>query len=594
MLNILKKSISYAILFRLIEGLFFAPLMGWVGQILRGQTVVDSTALIVFFLSPRGFFVALISIVSLLLIRITEQAGLSILRAEEFGGPVFSPMHAFTFILDRMARLLRVSLRFILLIGGMLAPFLIVTGVVARTLLSRHDINFYLAQRPPDFLMWTGLLVGFAFITLTVILWNMVRWRWVLHVILFEQTSVGDAFKRSAQLAKGRALKIAMQWGAIGALNLGLGAIAGWSGRFLLPLGVSLMGESVRSLGVLLGSLLVFQAFLAAIMVMAGPVVEALIFTRGYFNRSGLTLSGPLDHAPPPSRFSIRVPSWAYAAMVLAFIGVGGVVGGLWGTQALSKERPVKIIAHKGSVNKAPENSLPAIERAILEGADVAEIDVQASQDGVVVLAHDSDFSRMAGLAKKVSDLTWDEIKKIDIGSGLGAEFVGVTVPRLEQVLDLARNRIGLNIELKHYGGVDGKLETQVVDIIHRYGVVDQVEIQSLDYDSLMTIRRLDPGIKVGYLFSVNARDPAELQVDFLSVQASRVDARLLRKAHRTGKRVYVWTVDTVDQMKRMIDLGVDGLITNESHTAVQLLRDWRAMSPQEKALHRVRAWLAH
>ncbi len=590
---LIKKSISYAKGFRLIEGLVFAPLMALAGQVLRGGMVLDSTALVAFFLSARGMAALFIAAMSFLLIRIMEQAGLSVLRAEEFGSASQTPASASKYVLGRFRPLLGAATRFILLIGGMLVPFLVATGLIARHLLSRHDINFYLAQRPSDFVFWAAVIGVMALITLAVILWNMIRWRWVVHVILFETTTVSAAFQRSTELAKGIKLKIALQWGAIGVLNLALGLIAAWLGRLLLPLGAGLLGQSIRSLGVLMGCLLVFQAVIGSLILIAGPIVEAAVFTRGYFRRCGKTLSGRLDPPVGSMTDSRRILSPAYPIVVLILVSIGGVVGGIWGTEALMQERPVKIIAHRGAMLEAPENSLLAFEQSILDRADVLETDVQLSKDGVVVVFHDSDFSRMGSVAKKVSDLTWDEIKKVDIGIGMGEKFRGVRVARLEELLALARDRIHLNIEPKHYGPVDGKLEQKMVELIQQQGVLDQIEIQSLEYESLMIVRRLEPKLKIGYLLSVNARDIGGLKVDFLSVQSDRVNAKFLHRAHKAGQNVYVWTVDNVDQMERMMDLGVDGIITNQSRSATQVLMNRRALSSNEKALRRIRTWLA-
>jgi glycerophosphoryl diester phosphodiesterase len=573
--------------------LVFAPLMALAGQVLRGGTVLDSTALVKFFLSPRGLAATFIAAISFLLIRIMEQAGLSVLRAEEFGGASYTPATALKFVLSRFIPLLRAAARFIVLVVGMLVPFLMATGVAARHFLSRHDINFYLAQRPSDFIFGAAVVGVIAFITLTVIVWNMIRWRWVVHTILFEKATVGAAFERSAQLSKENKLKIALQWGAIGVLNVALGIVAAWLGRLLLPLGVSLLGQSIRSLGVLMGCLLVFQAVIGSLVLMAGPIVEAMIFTRGYFERAGWKLSGRPDESVLPSKNSKRILSPAYPVIVLVLVSIGGVAGGVWGTEALLQERPVKVIAHRGDMINFPENSLPAFQQSIADGADVIETDVQLSKDGVVVVCHDSDFSRMGGLAKKVSDLTWKEIQKVDIGLGMGENFRGVRVARLEDLLTLARGRIHLNIETKHYGPIDGKLEEKVVELIRRLGAIDETEIQSLEYESILAVRRLEPALKIGYLMSVNARDIGELKVDFLSVQASRVNAKFLKRAHKAGKNVYAWTVDKTDEMDRMMDLGVDGIITNQARSASHVLLDRRALSSREKAVRRIQTWLA-
>jgi len=120
------------------------------------------------------------------------------------------------------------------------------------------------------------------------------------------------------------------------------------------------------------------------------------------------------------------------------------------------------------------------------------------------------------------------------------------------------------------------------------------VVIQCLEYEPLLEVHRLASEIPVGYLMSVNAAHPGRLQVNFLSVESSRVTGAFVQSAHRRGQRVHVWTVDTAAIMERMIALGVDDLITNDPEEALRCVRSHEALTPSERTLHRVHAWLAH
>jgi glycerophosphoryl diester phosphodiesterase len=97
----------------------------------------------------------------------------------------------------------------------------------------------------------------------------------------------------------------------------------------------------------------------------------------------------------------------------------------------------------------------------------------------------------------------------------------------------------------------------------------------------------------VGYLLSFNAREPSRLDVDFLSVQQNRLDSRFVRKAHGSGKQVYAWTVNTVEDMRRQFDLGVDGVITDQSALARKTLDETRGRPKLERFANQIRAWLA-
>src|SRR5262249_52464607 len=111
----------------------------------------------------------------------------------------------------------------------------------------------------------------------------------------------------------------------------------------------------------------------------------------------------------------------------------------------------VLVTAHRGNAHAAPENTLAAIRKAIESGADYAEVDVQRTADGVVVLLHDRDLKRVAGDSRRLDTLTHAEVRKLDVGSWFDPSFAGERVPTLAEVIELAGGRMKLNIELKFF-----------------------------------------------------------------------------------------------------------------------------------------------
>jgi glycerophosphoryl diester phosphodiesterase len=261
---------------------------------------------------------------------------------------------------------------------------------------------------------------------------------------------------------------------------------------------------------------------------------------------------------------------------------------------ALKHERLVTVTAHRGGHLKAPENTAAAIREAIAVGAHYAEIDVQLTKDGVLVVTHDSDFSRLGGVAKKVWDLTYEEIRLIPLGARADLEFRNEPAPTFDEVLAIAQDHIKLNVELKYYGDHQPRLAERVVNEIHAHGMANQVIIQCLEYVPLQEVRRFAPEIPVGYLLSVNARQPSRLKVDFLAAAQNRVTGAFVLAAHRRGEQVHVWTVNKTQSMERMIDIGVDSLITDQPAEALRLVHEYEMLSPAERALRRLRIWLVN
>jgi glycerophosphoryl diester phosphodiesterase len=294
--------------------------------------------------------------------------------------------------------------------------------------------------------------------------------------------------------------------------------------------------------------------------------------------------------ARPPVTKRVRV--LAGAMIVGLFVAAGMCVA--LAADALRHEGPITVTAHRGDQRRAPENTAAAIRDAIAAKADYAEIDVQLSKDGVLVVTHDSDFSRMAGVAKKVWNLTYAEIRAIPLGAKAAPEFRNEPAPTFDEVLAIARDRIRLNIELKYYGDHQPRLAERVVEAIQARHMTNQVIIQCLEYEPLLEVRRLAPGIPVGYLMSINAKHPGRLKVDFLGAELGRVTGAFVQAAHRRGQRVHVWTVDAPADMERMIDLGADDLITNEPAEALRRVREYESLDRSERTLRRVHAWLAH
>lgn len=222
------------------------------------------------------------------------------------------------------------------------------------------------------------------------------------------------------------------------------------------------------------------------------------------------------------------------------------------------------ITAHRGASGTAPENTLIAIQRAIELGAGFAEIDVQETSDGEIILLHDKTLERTGGVAWNIWETPYDSLKKIEVGSWFAPEYVGEPLPRLADVMDAVKGKIKLNIELK-INGHEKALVEKVVALIHEKNFQSECIITSFDLNSLKKVRQLDNDLKVGLIFSKYPEniDVFSLNVDLLSVKHTLVDEEFMRKARVHDKEVHVWTVNEPEKMKQLLDLGVTSIITN-------------------------------
>ena len=196
---------------------------------------------------------------------------------------------------------------------------------------------------------------------------------------------------------------------------------------------------------------------------------------------------------------------------------------------------PVEVTAHRGYSAAYPENTIPAFKGAIQAGADWAELDVQQTADGEVIVMHDSNLKRTTGLDKEVWQVTWDEIKDLDNGSWFDKKYQTVRIPTLEEVLKVCRGKIHLNIEIKP-SGHDKDLEEQVAKLLKKYHMRDTCVVSSLKYDSLRKIKEADDSIETAYITSVSYGNFTDLEyADGYSVESTLLSKSFVNKAQKAG-----------------------------------------------------------
>jgi len=224
---------------------------------------------------------------------------------------------------------------------------------------------------------------------------------------------------------------------------------------------------------------------------------------------------------------------------------------------------------------------MAAFKAAMDAGADFIELDVQRTADGRIIVLHDGDVLRMGGDPRKVKELSAAELQAIDIGRKRGPQFTGERAPMLQEVIDLVRGRMKINIELK-YNVPDPGLAPAVVELLRREDFIDQVVITSLDYGALRQIRSIEPRLKTGHIVTASMGDVLRTEADFLSLNSAKATTSLVRRARAAGKDVAVWTVNDPEVMLRMIERGADNIITDDPALLVRVMRERAALSNAE------------
>lgn len=220
---------------------------------------------------------------------------------------------------------------------------------------------------------------------------------------------------------------------------------------------------------------------------------------------------------------------------------------------------------HRGAAAIEPENTLRGIRRAIEIGVDQIEIDVHLTKDNELVVMHDETVDRTTNGHGRIRDLTFDEIRGLDAGKG-------EVVPTLQEVIDLTRDQVILQVELKGLG-----VEHKAVETVEEADVIDSVVFSSFRHPALKTVKRLNQNIATGVLFVCRPINPFQLALDAeaeaIHPNVSYVDEDLVRSAHALGLLVRAWNSDDEEEMRRLIGTGIDSLGSNRPDLLVKVVR---------------------
>lgn len=234
--------------------------------------------------------------------------------------------------------------------------------------------------------------------------------------------------------------------------------------------------------------------------------------------------------------------------------------------------------AHRGASAYAPENTLAAFELASDLKADGIELDVQRTKDGTLVVIHDETLKRVSGQAGFVKDYDYKDLQKINVNLHF-PQFGRQAVPALKDVYALLRNTdLTVNVELKtgvfFYPGI----EQQVLELTEQEGMQERVLYSSFNHYSLRTIRRLQPHVQTGVLYSDGWMGPSEyakktVQANALHPSYENVQyPGFFESCRAYGLKVHVWTVNKQAQIQFLCDHQADAVITNDPKLAREVI----------------------
>lgn len=233
---------------------------------------------------------------------------------------------------------------------------------------------------------------------------------------------------------------------------------------------------------------------------------------------------------------------------------------------------------HRGNPFEQPENTIASFASAIELGVDLVECDVHLSSDGHLAVIHDHTLERTTNGFGRVGAQTMNALRHLDAGNG-------EPVPELDEVLELARGRVGLAIEIKSLPVRYPGLEERLVEAVRDHRMVDDCAVICFDHRVIRKVRDLEDGLVVGALVAGRPLMLPELlayaRAEVYSPHWSFVDEGVVEETHQCGAVVGVWTVDDLSTLDAMIDVGVDAVYSNRPGVIAEALAARGARRPQ-------------
>ncbi|HUU01938.1 MAG TPA: glycerophosphodiester phosphodiesterase [Myxococcota bacterium] len=255
----------------------------------------------------------------------------------------------------------------------------------------------------------------------------------------------------------------------------------------------------------------------------------------------------------------------------------------------------MEIVGHRGAAYLAPENTLQSVKLAYELGADAAEIDVQLTRDGRIVVIHDPTTGRTAGQDLDVAKSTAAELRRLDVGVFKGARYKGAKIPFLEEILADVPDGKKLLVEVKC--GVE--IVPLLIKTLERSGKIDRVIVISFHFEVVVEVKRIRPKLPVLWLVtsdkdkksgSYRPYDPAIItrargaNLSGLGLRHDGLAKDFAQSATKAGLLLFAWTVDDPSEARRLRTLGIDALISNRPGRIREQLGGGRAQAfPSDK-----------
>ncbi|MFP4697329.1 MAG: glycerophosphoryl diester phosphodiesterase membrane domain-containing protein [Eubacteriales bacterium] len=569
-----KRHILFGYLFMLITSLIFVPLIAFIyNRILwsLGSGSLINADIYKIVLNYKGVIgLIIIGFISVFVLYV--QFGVTIVLAQkQYFKKEVSIFMSFITVVKKTRKIFRLGVLLLSLFFLFLIPF--IDSPLLPVFVKEIDINLLIKNKIID----SNVLLVFYILGVFLIIHIILRRIFALHYIIIENQSTKDALKNSKILTKKNKTRILVALFILNILIVLLGLITITVTTF-----VPIMINREFDNSILENFIVILSSFLTYLLTLLIIPINTICITRLFYkfnNNIGKTPKDNLKiyHSKKLEELNESIKhiffrrKLFHIGYMLIFFSISFFVYSSVTEDIVYIGRDVSIASHRGDKYSAPENSKSSIYSAIDKNVDFVEIDIQMTKDGVLVLNHDIDLKRVAGVSKKIFESTYEEISYFDIGFNFSQKFAGERIPTLEEILIESKDKVKLLIDIKPYGLKDELVE-KTVTLIEEYDMVEDCYVQSFDTGLLKKIRNKNPNIKIGQLLYAATGSLSSIDVDFYSVEKSILSHKLINNAQKLDREVWVWTVDNERTIKQVLKYSIDGIITSYPETVQNII----------------------
>lgn len=569
--------LKYQIVSRILFSVILMPIFWMIVNILlksKGINVISNNDMFRFLFSIQGFIFVILLLLIVFFGFIVEIYGfitvssLAINKQNEV-----SFMNILKYNINRFMKVFD--------IGGIVLLFYIIFMIPLSG--AGYSMSFLKNIKIPNFII-TGIfenkLYTNIYIIVTIILFILsVCWIFSFHFMVIDNQKPIQALRNSFRLIRKNIKEFIFDFTFPMMLLVVfiLMVLIAW--YFLTYAIISFFNITKDSSRIILLALVYFKDAVVTFSSMLILPFELFIFTKMFYRYVSKTdeykyiLENRIN-IKPKNKKSLLDRIYIKRNIIIVVLGmiilIASIPSGLFFNELFMKEYRISVIGHRGGGGTSiPENSISSIKESIKNNVDYVEIDVQRTKDGEYIINHDSTFKRMAGIDYSSMEMSLEDIKKLDIGINYKG-YEGEKVPTLKEVLELSKGKIGLYIELKGKTA-DMKMVDDVVKMVEQYQMKDHVVIVSLDYKLIKYVTD-NYDIQSGFIYFLSIGNSGDFNANNVILEEDAATDDALTQIHANNKKAIVWTVNDYINMEKFVEKEIDGIITDEPKTLIEIL----------------------